>query len=171
MSELPPLTEELAAGDQSDHVVAMQERLAEFGYFHDAADGVFGESTEDAVREFQRAYGLPEDGRVGPETWEALDRETAGYAEPEAEPEAEPAGPEVGELSEDGQWRWDGSDWQPVTTTEPTDAAPGMLSEDGLWRWDGERWQPVEGADEEMSTERFQELIAQSMQVNSSDMA
>lgn len=167
MSELPPLTEELAPGDQSDHVFAMQQRLAECGYFHDAADGVFGEPTEDAVREFQRNYGLPEDGRVGPGTWEALDRETVGYAEPEA------AGPEVGELSEDGQWRWDGSDWQAATTSEPTDATPGMLSEDGRWRWDGEQWQAVEPdtGDEEMSTERFQELIAQSMQVNSSDMA
>ncbi|SDJ17651.1 Putative peptidoglycan binding domain-containing protein [Actinokineospora alba] len=165
MSELPPLNEELAPGDQSDHVLAMQERLAEFGYFHDAVDGVFGESTEDALREFQRNYGLPEDGRVGPETWEALGRETVSYAEPE------PAGPEVGELSEDGQWRWDGSDWQAVNSSEPTDATPGMLSEDGQWRWDGEQWQPVGSADEEMSTEQFQDVIAQSMQVNSSEMA
>ena len=35
-------------------------------------DGRFGESTELAVRAFQRAYGLPGDGSVGPETMRAF---------------------------------------------------------------------------------------------------
>ncbi len=37
-----------------------------------AADGIFGEKTETAVKAFQKAAGLTKDGVVGPQTWEAL---------------------------------------------------------------------------------------------------
>lgn len=40
-------------------------------------DGTFGVSTEDAIREFQRARGLPPDGIMGPDTWGQLVE--AGY--------------------------------------------------------------------------------------------
>lgn len=61
--------------------------------------------------------------------------------------------------SEDGQWWWDGAQWQPVAqdagtpaTGQPADAsntqttsdAVGQLSDDGQWRWDGTQWQPVQ---------------------------
>jgi hypothetical protein len=36
------------------------------------ADGLFGRGTEEAVRACQRALGLPADGVVRPETWQAL---------------------------------------------------------------------------------------------------
>jgi hypothetical protein len=60
--------------------------------------------------------------------------------------------------SDDGQWWWDGAQWQPVDQAAgaATDAQPapgaaapsstegvGELSEDGQWRWDGTQWQPV----------------------------
>jgi peptidoglycan hydrolase-like protein with peptidoglycan-binding domain len=35
-------------------------------------DGLFGQGTEEALRACQRAFGLPADGVVGPETWQAL---------------------------------------------------------------------------------------------------
>lgn len=35
-------------------------------------DGVFGAQTSDAVRAYQRAKNLPDDGVVGPQTWRAL---------------------------------------------------------------------------------------------------
>ena len=37
-----------------------------------AIDGVFGTETENAVRSFQREYGLPETGVVNTQTWEAI---------------------------------------------------------------------------------------------------
>ncbi|WP_436520481.1 peptidoglycan-binding domain-containing protein [Actinoplanes sp. HUAS TT8] len=35
-------------------------------------DGVFGAQTGDAVRAYQHTRGLPDNGIVGPETWQAL---------------------------------------------------------------------------------------------------
>lgn len=51
-------------------------------------------------------------------------------------------------LSEDGQWWWDGADWQPVesgpqASYDPDTTAVGQLSDDGQWRWDGTQWQPA----------------------------
>jgi N-acetylmuramoyl-L-alanine amidase len=43
----------------------------------DELDGTFGASTEAAIREFQRARGLPADGIMGPDTWGQLVE--AGY--------------------------------------------------------------------------------------------
>lgn len=37
-----------------------------------AVDGIFGPRTQEAVRAFQLFSGLPEDGIVGPQTWNAL---------------------------------------------------------------------------------------------------
>lgn len=36
------------------------------------ADGVFGEKTEQNIRNFQKTKGLPADGIVGKKTWSAL---------------------------------------------------------------------------------------------------
>jgi hypothetical protein len=51
-------------------------------------------------------------------------------------------------LSEDGQWWWDGADWQPVEAGPQASYDPGtteadQLSDDGQWRWDGTQWQPA----------------------------
>lgn len=55
-----------------EDVSALQERLNTLGFAAGRVDGRFGESTELAVRAFQRAYGLPGDGSVGPETMRAF---------------------------------------------------------------------------------------------------
>jgi hypothetical protein len=37
------------------------------------------------------------------------------------------------QVSPDGQWRWDGQQWQAIAQHE---------SPDGQWQWDGQQWQP-----------------------------
>lgn len=55
-----------------DDVLALQQRLAELGFNVGRCDGFFGARTEDALRDFQRNYGLDPDGTVGPGTLRAL---------------------------------------------------------------------------------------------------
>jgi Putative peptidoglycan binding domain len=64
----------LQVGGENDPALVrdLQEALTAAGYNPGAADGTFGEQTEAAVVAFQEANGLAVDGRVGPETAEAL---------------------------------------------------------------------------------------------------
>ena len=55
-----------------DDVTALQTQLLELGYNVVRADGVFGATTADGTRAFQRDYGLMPDGICGPETLRAL---------------------------------------------------------------------------------------------------
>ena len=52
-------------------VLMVQRRLKELGHKLEA-DGVFGPTTEQAVKSFQKANGLLVDGIVGPDTYQAL---------------------------------------------------------------------------------------------------
>jgi len=61
----------LEQGDEGDAVAALQTQLAARDVDIEV-DGDFGEQTAAAVRAFQRAHGLADDGVVGPQTWEAL---------------------------------------------------------------------------------------------------
>ncbi|WP_156533176.1 L,D-transpeptidase family protein, partial [Cellulosimicrobium sp. I38E] len=64
---------ELARGATGERVVALQQRLADLGYFIGAPDGDFGGGTQQAVWALQKAAGLSRDGVVGPATQAALD--------------------------------------------------------------------------------------------------
>ncbi len=55
-----------------DDVFALQERLLELGYDAGRPDGIFSRQTEQALRNFQRDYGLNPDGICGPSTLRAL---------------------------------------------------------------------------------------------------
>ncbi|MGI9063954.1 MAG: N-acetylmuramoyl-L-alanine amidase [Pseudonocardiaceae bacterium] len=57
---------------RGDDVSTLQERLLELGYDAGRADGVFGPQTEQALRSFQRDYGLQADGLYGPATMRSL---------------------------------------------------------------------------------------------------
>lgn len=59
---------------RGDDVAELQRRLDGLGFFAGKEDGIFGNSTELAVEQFQRNCGLPPDGIVGTKTVEALQR-------------------------------------------------------------------------------------------------
>ena len=48
-----------------DDVAALQERLLELGFDAGRPDGMFDAQTEQALRNFQREYGLTVDGICG----------------------------------------------------------------------------------------------------------
>ena len=54
----------LIKGDKNDDVRALQERLAELGYYEGAMDGSFGGGTEQAVMALQQAMGLEPTGEA-----------------------------------------------------------------------------------------------------------
>jgi len=58
-------------GDQNHPVKTMQYLLKARGH-NLTADGIFGPSTDAAIRAFQQQKGLAIDGIVGPSTWSAL---------------------------------------------------------------------------------------------------
>jgi len=79
----PPATPEptrsgsLRNGDEGTDVAHVQQRLRELGYLSGRADGIFGNATERAVRDFQAANGLTADGVVGARTLAMLDSPSA----------------------------------------------------------------------------------------------
>jgi len=64
----------LRVGNYGESVRAVQQYLLNLGFNPGPVDGVFGPRTEAAVKAFQRANGLWDDGIVGPITWGALER-------------------------------------------------------------------------------------------------
>ncbi len=75
----------LRVGDRGDQVKALQERLNQHGYSLEI-DGLYGRSTGEAVRDFQRKNKLTADGNFGPKTAELLQpkSETKSDAAPAA---------------------------------------------------------------------------------------
>ena len=57
-----------------DDVAQLQQRLTQLGFSPGNVDGIFGKRTERAVREFQRAIGVVDDGIVGVHTIQGLNR-------------------------------------------------------------------------------------------------
>jgi peptidoglycan hydrolase-like protein with peptidoglycan-binding domain len=70
-----------------DHTTALQQDLADAGYFEGEVDGVYGPETVEAVQGLQKANGLPETGTVDKATEAALraELEAAGGAAAEEE--------------------------------------------------------------------------------------
>lgn len=62
-------------GSKGNEVKKIQERLKTKGFYEGLIDGDFGWGTHNAVKEFQIAKKLTDDGIVGPATWEALFKE------------------------------------------------------------------------------------------------
>ena len=67
---------------RGDDVRALQRRLNVLGFDPGREDGIFGEQTAQAARDFQLNVGLRPDGIVGPTTTQALDRLLAAPVTP-----------------------------------------------------------------------------------------
>jgi 3D (Asp-Asp-Asp) domain-containing protein len=61
-------------GMRGESVQTIQKLLADAGYYHGSIDGVFGNNTLNALKDFQRSNGLEADGIVGQETFRYLNR-------------------------------------------------------------------------------------------------
>lgn len=61
----------IAKGSRGAYVKKAQNRLIKKGY-KISADGIFGSSTESAVKRFQKKSGITVDGIVGKNTWKLL---------------------------------------------------------------------------------------------------
>lgn len=65
----------LRKGQRGENVTLMQTKLQNLGYSlgSSGVDGIYGSRTEIAVKQFQRDWGLVEDGVCGPATWQVLE--------------------------------------------------------------------------------------------------
>ena len=62
----------LKKGASGNITKLLQEKLVKLGYNTNGVDGIFGNGTYSAVREFQKTRGLSIDGVVGQNTWRKL---------------------------------------------------------------------------------------------------
>ena len=67
----------LSLGDQSPQVAIVQYYIDYISAYYDTipsveVDGIFGESTRNAVLAVQYTFGLPQDGVIGRQTWNAI---------------------------------------------------------------------------------------------------
>ena len=74
----------LQRGDEGEWVHFLQVELVERNFLYDAADGIYGAKTEQAVAALQEMAGLPQTGTVDEATWRALARHEAGF-EPQSD--------------------------------------------------------------------------------------
>lgn len=86
ITQLSPATEikrsTLRTGSQGAEVSELQAALKLLGYYNGSVDGFYGESTAQAVSQFQQAAGLKPDGVTGRETWRRLFPVTPTAASP-----------------------------------------------------------------------------------------
>lgn len=71
----------LKTGSTNGDVWDLQYRLKTLGYFTQNLDGRYGSHTQNAVRKFQRDYGIIPDGIAGEETWRQLKRNSLNMNE------------------------------------------------------------------------------------------
>ena len=78
----------LRSGSSGPEVTKLQNRLIELGYLFGKADGIYGDATVTAVKNFQRNNKLEADGVAGPTTQSRLYGSSAVAATPTPKPTA-----------------------------------------------------------------------------------
>ncbi|MGB6015465.1 MAG: SH3 domain-containing protein, partial [Nodosilinea sp.] len=73
-------------------IIELQRLLRQTGFLRPdfIVNGIYDETTQAAVREFQRVNGLPVNGTVDAATWQALYRATAPTPQPSPQPTPDP---------------------------------------------------------------------------------
>jgi Putative peptidoglycan binding domain/L,D-transpeptidase catalytic domain len=74
IAPVKPVVPVLQLGSRGAPVVQLQRRLLSLGFWLVAPNGIFDDSTEQAVYALQKAAGIQRDGVVGPKTEAALSR-------------------------------------------------------------------------------------------------
>ncbi len=69
----------LRLGMSGTDVMEIQAMLQKIGYNPGPIDGTFGQQMRRAVLQFQRAFGLTQDGIIGPATYKTMERYLLGY--------------------------------------------------------------------------------------------
>jgi murein L,D-transpeptidase YcbB/YkuD len=67
-------------GSSRDRTKDIQTALKNAGFYDGKIDGIKGEQTKKAIKAFQKANGLRDDGVIGPKTWELLSGYLSGAA-------------------------------------------------------------------------------------------
>lgn len=77
LSEVSKLNTEvtLRIGSRSGYVTRLQKALTALGYFTEKCDGIFGGDTQTAVKLYQKAKGLTDDGVAGRATLRAINKD------------------------------------------------------------------------------------------------
>ena len=78
----------LQRGDGGPDVTALQQRLAEEGFYFGSIDGYFGSETQAAVRQLQLEKGLEVDGIAGSRTFAALGSRDGTYSKRPRNPDS-----------------------------------------------------------------------------------
>ncbi len=85
----------IAWGDRGEDVSTIQRKLKQWGYYSGTVDGIYGQSTYNAVVSFQRKNGLKADGVVGTATAAAMGVQLSGGGTQAAVPTSGYNGSEV----------------------------------------------------------------------------
>src|SRR5262245_49805061 len=114
---LPLVDKDSYQFSDSEWVTYAGQALRQAGYLQNEPTGRYDEEFGAAVTAFQAAHGIHEEDHIGPYTWAALGLDGTEHAAEEHI--------QTGQLSEDGQWQWDGAQWMPAATHVEAFASAG----------------------------------------------
>lgn len=118
--------EKLNLGSRGESVRQVQIILQELGHYSGAIDGIYGNLTQNAVKEFQTRLNLTPDGITGKQTWQKLQQTTAPQPETKVTPPETNQQPESATPSPETQPQPESATPSPEATT----SAPEFTTSD-----------------------------------------